>query len=80
MAREMKGLSMVLLDLKLPDRDGWMVLEELKRGPELPMIPVLVFTVSSTQRQQSKALGMGASGYVVKPVAAANRRQPIAAA
>lgn len=80
LARGTRGLSMVLLDLRLPDGDGWMVLAELKRDPELSMIPVLVFSVSSTQRQQSKALGMGASGYLVKPVGASNLRQAIAAA
>ena len=35
LAKGTRGLSMVLLDLRLPDRDGWLILEELKKDPIL---------------------------------------------
>ncbi len=79
LARETCGLSMVLLDLRLPDCDGWAILEELKNDPELSSIPVMIFSVSATLRHQNKAFLMGASGYLAKPVDASSLRQAIAA-
>jgi len=79
LARNTRGLSMVLLDLKLPDRDGWLVLEDLKRDPELSSVPVLVFSVSATPLLRRKAAAMGASGYLAKPVDASGLRRAIAA-
>ncbi|HEY91063.1 MAG TPA: response regulator [Dehalococcoidia bacterium] len=68
LAKGTRGLSMVLLDLRLPDRDGWLILEELKKDPALSGVPVVVFSVLATPWQQNKAFGMGASGYLAKPV------------
>ena len=49
------GISLVLLDLRLPGDDGWAVLEQLKKEPELSSIPVIVFTVSAVKRQRECA-------------------------
>jgi CheY-like chemotaxis protein len=78
MAKGTRGLSMVLLDLVLPDRDGWVILEELKRDPVLSTIPIVVFSVLVTPWQQNRAFVMGASGYLTKPVDASGLRQAIA--
>jgi len=68
----------VLLDLKLPGYDGWVVLERLKNDPELSSIPVVVFTASAATRQRDKAFALGAADYLVKPVSAARLREAIA--
>ena len=70
-------VALVLLDLKLPGRDGWSVLEELKNDPVLSSIPVLVFSAFAGVPQQEKALGMGAAGYLVKPVSTAHLKKAI---
>ena len=41
LVRTNRELSMVLLDLRLPGRDGWVVLQEMKSDPELSAIPVV---------------------------------------
>ena len=69
-----------MLDLKLPGVDGWLVLEQLKNDPELSSIPVVVFTASAAASQREKALKMGATDYLVKPVSAITLRGTVARA
>jgi len=71
-------ISLVLLDLKLPGRDGWVVLEQMKGEPELLAIPVIVFTASAGVSQRDRALSMGAADYLVKPLSAARLRKAVA--
>jgi len=80
LAKRTRGLSMVLLDLRLPDRDGWLILEELKKDPALSEVPVVVFSALATPLQQNKAFGMGASGYLTKPVNASGLLRSIESA
>jgi CheY-like chemotaxis protein len=55
----------VILDMKLPDHSGLMVLERLKREPRTRHIPVHVISVADERRA---ALSLGAVGYALKPV------------
>ena len=71
-------VSLVLLDLKLPDRDGSVVLRQMKSEPGLSAIPVIVFTASAGVARRKRALSMGASDYLVKPVSAAELRKTVA--
>jgi len=70
-------ISLLLLDLRLPKRDGWTVLQQIKSEPELSAIPVIVFTASAGVSQQERALSMGASDYLVKPLSAASLREAV---
>ncbi len=78
LVREERRIALVLLDLKLPGGDGWMVLEQLKKEPELSSIPVIVFTASVAEPQRGHALAMGAADYLVKPLSAASLRKSVA--
>ena len=71
-------VALVLLDLHLPERDGWSVLVEMKNKPVLAIIPVVVFTASAGLPQRERALGMGAIDYLVKPLSAASLRKTVA--
>ena len=71
-------VSLVLLDLRLPEHNGWEVLEQIKSEPELSEIPVVLFTASAGVLQQEKALEMGAIDYLVKPLSAARLRETVA--
>ena len=76
--REERRIALVLLDLKLPVDDGWAVLKQLKKEPELSLIPVIVFTASVAEPQRNRALAMGAADYLVKPLSAASLRKSVA--
>lgn len=59
---------LILLDLKLPRKDGIEVLRELRADPRTRCIPVVVLTSSNEQRDLVESYGLGANGYVRKPV------------
>ena len=75
--RRTRDLSMVLLDLRLPGRDGWVVMDEMQNDPKLSTIPVVVFSASAAEWQRKKALSLGAIGYLVKPLDAASLKQAV---
>ena len=70
-------VSLVLLDLRLPDYDGWALLEELKGDPQLSMVPVVMFTASAAVSRRSQALAIGAADYLVKPLSAAKLKETV---
>jgi DNA-binding response OmpR family regulator len=71
-------VSLVLLDLRLPGLDGWSVLREIKRNPDLSAIPVIVLTAIAEAMQRKKTLRMGAVKYLVKPLSASSLSRTIA--
>ncbi|MBR5941917.1 MAG: response regulator, partial [Clostridia bacterium] len=58
-------LSLILLDLLMPEMDGFQVLELLKADEELRRIPVIVST--SEKKEEVKSLQMGAVDFIHKP-------------
>ncbi len=58
--------DLILLDVILPQLDGFAVLEELKQGRDTAKIPVVMLTNLSTNEDQTKAKKFGADGYLVK--------------
>jgi len=59
---------LVLLDLKLPDIDGYVLLQQLRQHPEWSHIPVVVVSAYAFKTDQQRALGLGARRYLVKPI------------
>jgi DNA-binding response OmpR family regulator len=60
--------SVILLDLHLPDLDGWEVCRRLKADPRTRRIPILMMTAAySTVEDAARGLDIGADEYVVKP-------------
>jgi len=58
--------SVLLLDLKMPRRDGFEVLEWLRAQPGLGALPVIVVTSSERPEDRARALKLGATAYVTK--------------
>jgi CheY-like chemotaxis protein len=59
--------DLVLLDVALPDHDGFWVCRALKTGPDTAHIPVVMLTAMSLASDREQALQAGADGYIVKP-------------
>ena len=76
LARESR-VDLVLLDLRLPKRDGWSVLAVMKSDLQLRDIHVIVFTASAAAPQQDRAQSMGAADYLVKPLSVARLREAV---
>jgi len=73
-------IDLILLDLKLTGDDGWLMLQQLNNDPELSSVPVIIFTASAAASQRAKALKMGATDYLTKPVSAITLRETVARA
>lgn len=58
----------ILLDLKLPKVDGLEVLRQLKAHDVFRVIPIVVLTSSSEDKDIKTAYAYGANSYIVKPV------------
>lgn len=59
--------DVVLLDLRMPNVDGFTLLERMRGEEAAPFTPVLVVTTDASVRSQRRALALGANDYVVKP-------------
>ncbi len=77
LARENR-VDLVLLDLRLPGRDGWSVIAQMKSEPELSTIPVILFTASAGISQRDRGFRAGAADYLVKPLSVASLREAVA--
>jgi CheY-like chemotaxis protein len=58
----------MLLDLKMPKKDGLEVLREIKTDAKLRMIPVVMLTSSREEADLVRSYQLGVNAYVVKPV------------
>jgi diguanylate cyclase (GGDEF)-like protein len=61
--------DLVLLDLSLPDVDGYEVLRSLQAGAATSQVPVVLLTVASSVEELVRGLDAGADDYVTKPFA-----------
>lgn len=59
--------ELLIVDLMLPDMDGFQILERLRRDPKFGTIPVIVITAKDELDQKLKAFELGADDYLVKP-------------
>jgi len=61
-----KKPDLILLDLLMPKKDGFYVLEQMKKNPEWKLIPVIVLSNLGEDTSIKRALEMGADDYFVK--------------
>jgi CheY-like chemotaxis protein len=59
--------DLILLDVMLPDADGFDILLRLRQHPALKDVPVIMLTGKATREAVLKGLAGGADGYVTKP-------------
>lgn len=59
--------DMLIVDLKLPEMDGFEILERLRRDPKFGHMPVIVITAKDELSEKLKAFELGADDYLVKP-------------
>ena len=58
----------ILLDVKLPKIGGFEVLEQLKKDPELKVIPIILLTTTGNKEDIERGARLGVNDYIIKPV------------
>lgn len=62
-----EDFDLVLLDIMLPDFDGFEVCRLIRNNPRTATVPIIMLTGKKTQNDHDKGLLCGADSYIVKP-------------
>lgn len=64
---EKNHFDLVLLDVMMPNMDGWDTLKAIRKNPKTEFIPVIMITAVSEDQKVVSGLKIGADDYIVKP-------------
>ena len=59
--------DLILLDIYMPDIDGYEVMEQIKKDEKTTRIPVILVTAESNPECEARGRAMGATDYIIKP-------------
>lgn len=66
------GIDLIILDVMMPNMDGWETLKAIRHTKELEDIPIIMLTAIDSEQKQVSGLKFGADDYIVKPFALPN--------
>jgi two-component system cell cycle response regulator DivK len=60
--------DLVLMDINLPELDGYEVTKRLKQSPSMAEVPVIAMTANVMRGDREKTIAAGCDGYIPKPI------------
>ena len=62
------GIGIILMDMMMPDMDGYEAIPRIKSMHEIPQLPIIAVTAQAMKGDRERCLDAGADGYIAKPV------------
>jgi two-component system sensor histidine kinase/response regulator len=60
--------DLVLMDLQMPEMDGFQATAQIRADPRIAMLPILAMTAHATLEERQRCLGAGMDGHLTKPI------------
>jgi two-component system cell cycle response regulator DivK len=63
-----ESIDLILMDINMPDMDGYALTAKIKSMPEYMMIPIIAMTANVMRGDRERSLEAGCDGYIQKPI------------